>query len=546
MAYLAPSDLTPLALTGGKTAELETLERLRRSLPADYTVFHNVHWSRDYRNVPVFGEADFIIVNRTGQALVIEQKAGSLTETSEGLTKRYEGEDKNVVQQIHRTLDGIRDKFRFQNSDLAIPLDYLLYCPDHRLKDINAAGLDVSRVVDATRAAKLPEVVTSLLKPGQHGAFGDRVRRFFEQSFRLTLDIHAYTAASERALARHSGGLADMVSCLEMSPLRLRIRGTPGCGKTAVAARFFGDAVAAGKRPLLVCFSRPLAERLKGRLGPGGRVTTWHGLVADFLRARGQAIDFSKLKTEPLFWQQLQDRVLEETIAGEWLFDTLIVDEGQDFEASWFDTLRLFAKEQADILWLEDPDQNLRSSEPVLLQEGFIGYRTRANYRSPVNIARFLQKTLPFDFEIACDLPGLRVGVTPYSDPQEQPALVSHLITELMKKGFAHSDITVLSLRGLNSATLNLQGIENYTLSRFTGSYDPVGNQIFESGQIRFDSAQRFKGQQSPAVILTDVDPDESRLEASLRAIFSAATRATVALDMLVRVDNPACRRFLV
>ncbi|MFD0461616.1 ATP-binding domain-containing protein [Microvirga aerilata] len=114
-----------------------------------------------------------------------------------------------------------------------------------------------------------------------------------------------------------------------------------------------------------------------------------------------------------------------------------------------------------------------------------------------------------------------------------------------MKKGFAHSDITVLSLRGLNSATLNLQGVENYTLSRFTGSYDPLGNQIFETGQIRFDSAQRFKGQQSPAVILTDVDPDESRLEASLRAIFSAATRATVALDMLVRADNPACRRFL-
>jgi hypothetical protein len=546
MAYLAPSDITRLALASGKTAELETLDLLRRSLPQDYTVFHSVHWSREYRNVPVFGEADFIVVNRAGEALVIEQKRGMVDETPEGLFKTYDGERKNVVRQLHRTLDGIREKFKLQNSGLSIPLDYLFYFPDHRLKSINAAGLDIGRIVDASRAADLPGVIQSLLGLGQQNAFGDRVLRFFEQSFNLVVDVHAHVVANERSLIRQAGGLASILECFEMKPLRLRVQGTAGCGKTAVAARFFNSSVAMGKRPLLVCFNRPLAEKLKAALGPGGRVTTWYGLLADFLRSQGKTIDFSRLRTDSHFWQDLQEQILGETISEEWLFDTLIVDEGQDFEAGWFDTLRLFSRERADILWLEDPDQNLRHSRPVALEEEFVGFRARVNYRSPASIAQFLHRTLPFQFEMANDLPGLGVGVATYSDPDEQPALVAQVVTDLLKRGFKHNDITVLSLRGLASSTLgSRQRVGNYTLSRFSGEYDLLGNQIFEKGQIRFDTAQRFKGQQSPAVILTDVDPDGSKLEASLRTVFSGATRATVRLEMLVRKDNPDCQRFL-
>ena len=85
----------------------------------------------------------------------------------------------------------------------------------------------------------------------------------------------------------------------------------------------------------------------------------------------------------------------------------------------------------------------------------------------------------------------------------------------------------------------------NFTLSRFTGNYDLLGNQIFEDGQVRFETAYRFKGQEAPAIILTDVDPRPDRLDQALRLIFSASTRATVRLEMLVRRDNPVSEQFL-
>ncbi len=43
-------------------------------------------------------------------------------------------------------------------------------------------------------------------------------------------------------------------------------------------------------------------------------------------------------------------------------FDTLIVDEGQDFEQDWFEIMRLFLREGANILWQKDDDRNLQEN----------------------------------------------------------------------------------------------------------------------------------------------------------------------------------------
>jgi hypothetical protein len=56
MARIVPSDITQLALAGAREPELETLRELRSKLPRTYTVFHGVHWSREYRGHAVFGE----------------------------------------------------------------------------------------------------------------------------------------------------------------------------------------------------------------------------------------------------------------------------------------------------------------------------------------------------------------------------------------------------------------------------------------------------------------------------------------------------------
>ena len=525
---------------------------LQARLPDSYTVFHGVHWTREWPGETVFGELDFVVVNRAGKALLIEQKDGTLEETEDGLIAHYADRSKSVVDQVQRALDNVRDKFRRTQGGRAIELDYLIYCPAHRLVGINAAALDPSRVVDATQRAQLPERIDACLGPGNpdREAWAETVRGFLRQTFELVPDIHAHVTGQEKAFTRLSGGLVRLLGGLEMDPLRLRIYGTAGSGKTQIARHFFDDALRRDRRPLLVCFNRPLSERLKVVVRPGGLVVTFNGLCARFLEERGQRLDFDEMKRDPRFWEKVSERVIAEAVPDHWKFDTLIVDEGQDFEPVWADILGLFLRDPHDMLWLEDPDQNLRDQRSVVLP-GFVGYRARANYRSPQSIARFIRRALPFEFEAMNDLPGLGVGVTEYDAPGDQPRLVAKVIGDLVGRGFSHSQIAVLTTHHVvtpGAARSVLDGsarVGNYRLRRFTGEYDLLGNQLTTPGQITFDSVGRFKGQESPAVILVDVDPDPAEQERADRVLFAGMTRATVRLELVMRAGNPLNRRFV-
>jgi hypothetical protein len=185
----------------------------------------------------------------------------------------------------------------------------------------------------------------------------------------------------------------------------------------------------------------------------------------------------------PDFWRKIQDRVIAADMPEDWQFDTLIVDEGQDFQSEWFDMLRLFAPKNADILWLEDRDQSLRQvNRPDL--EGFVGYRATTNYRSPETIARFIQRETDFSFECGSNLPGLGVGLHDCKKPEDQPAIVRRIISDLRGKGFDYADIILLTLRGAtNSIFSDRDRVGNVFLRRFTGEYDMFGNQVLTNGQ---------------------------------------------------------------
>jgi hypothetical protein len=550
MAYIVPSDITQLALSGGHGLELETLAFLKKALPSDYTVFHGVHWSKEYAGGTSFGEIDFVVINRSGEVLFIEQKNGPLEERGDGLVKVYSDGPKNVGGQIHRSLDKVRDKFRWRHDkSVSFQISYLIYCPDYRVVNVNAVGLDPERIVDATAWDQLALRIEKLLGPG---AAADRSHRdlidgFFRQTFEVVPDIHAHISAHETHFTRMRGGLLNLVRGLEISPFRLWINGVAGSGKSAVGRHYFDLALYQDRQPLFVCFNRPLSERVKRATGAGGYVNTFYGLCTSFLEERGHKIDFSEMSSDPDFWLQIQERVVDETKPDNWLFDTLIVDEGQDFEPIWYDILQSFLRDDAAILWLQDPEQNIRQQEEIVLPSDFVGYKSPINHRSPDIIARFILRNLNVEFECGNDLPGLGVGISSYEDPEEQAGIVAQIVSDHLKRGFSYEDIVVVSLRGISSAFFEgLQKIDSYTLRRFTGDYDELGNQVMSDGVLTLETIYRFKGQQAPAVILVDVDPDPSNRLRATRVLNAAMTRATVRLDIVMRSGNEMTKDFLI
>ena len=247
---------------------------------------------------------------------------------------------------------------------------------------------------------------------------------------------------------RLSGGIAELVDNLEMHPFRLRVSATAGSGKSLLAVRFFERMVANGKRPALVCFNRPLCEQLKSTVCDGGYVETLYGFFAEFLKSRGQNLDFSKMTGDSDFWRKVQERVVAEDISEEWRFEALILDEGQDFGEESIEVLKLFLRDDGDLLWLEDPDQNLRGNA-LPPTNGYVHYRSDVNYRTPVSIARFISDTLAVECRFMNPLPGLKVEVHSYEDASKQPIIVGKIVTDLMRQGFEHEDIVILTCGGL-------------------------------------------------------------------------------------------------
>ena len=546
MAKIYPSDLPGLDTSEIKSAELDTLRKLQAELPAEYSVFHSVHWSRAYEKNTVYGEIDFIIMNNTGKVLVIEQKNGMLEETPDGLVKSYGLTKKVVGDQIQRNIGNIRNKFSKQHpGGEKLYIDYLIYCPDYKVININAAGIDRERVVDGNSKASLSDYIKRLLD-AKGDASPESVRElheFFLSSLRIVPDVASYKSSQERVYRHLLSGLSDVIDNLEFEPFRLRVTGTAGSGKTQVTLAFCDRMLAQAKSPLLLCFNRPLADKLREIARDGVTINTYHEFCLQMAGMADILPDSPKFR-EDGFWARVQDKVVEVASVESLKYDCLIVDEGQDFDAGWYEIIQLFLTEDAVQLWLEDPLQNLRDTDAVPLP-GFVTYNETSNFRTPTNIARFIKQSLGQEFQQRNMLPGLGVQLFEYCKRTQLQGKLAHRINELVKAGFKLGDIAIISCCRMEASALReTDQVGSHSIRRFTNEYDEQKNQIYTEGELIFDTIFRYKGQQAPVIILTDLDESLEVNERTRKILYCAMTRATVLLELIVEETCPWLKAF--
>ncbi len=542
MAHIQPPGWRELAVSGAAQREIETLAQLEQALSDDYTVFHGVHWTNVEKGWSAYGEIDFIVVAPDGRLLLIEQKSGFLTETDEGLAKRYAGLDKPklVRNQIVRAVAALRQRFGSNGEPLSI--DYLLYCPDYQVRKVETAGIAADRIVDARRREQLPAVVRDILPLTEVSAQRERVMRFLGNVLQLVPDPSSMIGQANALVTRISGGLATWARKLEFSPFRLRVTGTAGSGKTQLALAEFQAAIAAGLKPLYVCYNRPLADHVQRLLPAGGRVANYHQLCDLFARDTGLAPDYA----DPQVWQGLEAHLGQAQVPPDWRVDVLIVDEGQDFSENWRDALLRLLHEDGRALWLEDPLQNLYARAPVPLP-GWVTLHADSNFRSPRQVVQLLAALSPDALTIDASSPfaGADIDVLTFTagDTAQMHVQTRQAITRCLGAGFSRQDIALVSFRGReHSALLNLDALGHHTLKSFDGSYDLFGNPVYRDGELLAESVYRFKGQSAPAVIFTEIDFDTLD-DKSFRKLFVGMTRARLKL-VLVMSDRAA--QFLI
>lgn len=537
MARIIPDGWRELAVTGAARRQIETLEELEQGLSAAYTVYHAVHWTRLEQGHSVYGEIDFVVVNRAGAMLLIEQVNGFLEEGPEGLLKRHAEKSRSVPLRMARAVSAFRAKLKLRAAG-DLPIDYQLYCPDYTVRAPAAAGVEPERIVDARRRGGLARAVASVLPAAEEAESARHAHRFLRDLVQLETDVSALVGQAREVVTRVAGGLAHWARQLEFQPFRLRVTGTAGSGKTQLALAEYRDAVQRGQRPLYLCYNRPLADHFRRIAPPGGLACTLHMLCDLRLREAGIVPDFSR----PGAFDSLLEQAAALPAEEGWRFDSLIVDEGQDFTEPWRDLALRHLRPEGRALWLEDPLQNLYLRPPVQLP-GWVGLRAQGNYRSPRALARMLQALVPADHPVealgplAGEVPTLLV----YRDAEELPAQVKEALRLCQAEGFRRSELALLSFRGREqSALFQFEQLGPHRLKTFGGGYDLLGQPIYSQGEVLLESVYRFKGQSAPAIVFAEIDFEELD-EQTMRKLFVGVSRAMMKL-VLVASERAAAR----
>lgn len=536
MAHLCPSISPRLATTAGAYAELDLLQTLERGLSDAYTLFHSVDWSRGIGSGEQHGEIDIVVLNQSGDVLLMEVKAGSVEFRSDGIYKTYGTHDKDVTAQARLQFSALLTRMR--DVGLDVQLRHLLVLPNVRVAS-ETVQWPRERIVDSADLDQVVSRVMQALGPGSpSGTTFERVQAFFVNRFRVEPDVSALSGRLQAVATRLSAGLATWVPRIQVPSGVVRVVGTAGSGKTQLALRLLRDADAAGKKAAYICFNRALADHIAQVAPVRVPVETFHEFSLHLARRSAVVADFSVAGT----FDALASHCMRVMADAEPDLDLIVLDEVQDLQPEWVQSMLQRLRPQGGAFVLEDPEQQLyKDREPFDIPDA-VTITSNENFRSPRALVRLINglKLTANDVDALSPHEGEMPDPIVYQTPERVAPCTVEAVHRCLQRGFALQDIAIVSMRGRErSVLLGLDGLGSWSLRRFTGRFDSGGSAIWTEGLLLIDSVRRFKGQAAPAVVLTECDLPELDL-ISRRLLFVGLTRARVHLEWVASAGTAA------
>lgn len=151
-----------------------------------------------------------------------------------------------------------------------------------------------------------------------------------------------------------------------------RLRGVAGSGKSMVIAKRAANLAAQGKNVLIVTYNITLWHYLHDLISRARNGFEWskiefshfHGFCRDYLLENDIPFPMSDEEDDDVILNEgLPLLVQEKKKSGknqkQREYDAILIDEGQDFDKAWYDTLREFLSENDELLLVIDDRQNI-------------------------------------------------------------------------------------------------------------------------------------------------------------------------------------------
>ena len=559
MAIMIPDQ--PPGEGGGKLAERMLYEALRDGLSDEYFVYHSLRYLEGGRASE--GEVDFLVLHRTEGMLVIECKGRGVELKQDGYWYRMEGHlqkrmTKTPDQQAQKQVRDLEAELKVrmlgvQGMDprrLPFAFGYAVALPrrerlSQRLPlslqpEILYTGRDLVRMGERVKATmafwrKAAGKIKALDEPGFNRFRG----QVLHPELAIVSCLGADMAAEAQQMHRLSKEQAKLLDGF-LHNRELTVAGGAGSGKTLMALEAARLLACQGRSVLLLCYNRALG-RFLGRCvdaletGQGSvRARHFHGVCADAWRDHGEgAFQVPRGKEAQVeFWDnEAPVMVLEALDAGALEHvDDVVVDEGQDFHASWWDVVKELRKDKEDgrLFIFHDSAQEIFGRELSIPGEAAPFHLTR-NYRNTLEIANVVHRLGRVNMSPCERCPqGKAPSVYRQGSPRNTRKQLDALLVQLLgTQGVLPDQVTILTPHTRKNSTL--AGVEELAGVRLA----TLPNE--RDGKLLHTTIGAFKGLESDVVIMLDIDPKDERCGPNARYV--AASRARHRLYVFAKGD---------
>lgn len=381
------------------------------------------------------------------------------------------------------------------------------------------------------------------------------IRQFLRPDFERVVTRPTVVGESESSLIALTEDQYSVLDMISDNP-RCLIEGAAGTGKTVLAIEYSRRRAAKGDRVLLLCFNRLLGDWFESFTSSLGISTLRACSYFRFLRELVMASDWKeefeltskdsppkKMFSESLpFYGQLAAE------ASGSRFDTVVIDEAQDLLSS--ETLDLLGTllrgGVAGGEWYVFGDftrQCIFGNSPRETRLGalssacpnFAHARLRTNCRNTRRIGEETAllsgfSSLPYKLG---QIDGLAVDYRYWKNLNQQLEKLTDVIRELLAEGMKPQDLVLLSARRFSDSVAS-------KLSCLTQTHGTVSAVEIRHGvapfagatNLGFATIQSFKGMETPAAILCDIDHVENDEHQAL--LYTGMSRARGLLILLV------------
>ena len=525
----------------GSFGERKVFEALRDKLDSEFIVFHSVRWhAPNEKDTIIWGECDFTVFHPKYGIIVLEVKAGGI----ECLNNRwtYIRTDNGERHSMKRgPLEQGDREIRYKFKDLVAELfeDAPEYDPQYCLVEPAAWFPSISKrdFIGELPMEYKDEIVlyeNALDNPqkyimGIYDYYGgtkhtrlnpdscQKIINSFAPFFYAVPSLKSKREERNESFVRLTKQQNYLLDYLEEQRVAA-VQGAAGTGKTMLAVHKAKRLAKTGN-VLFLCYNRYLKEylqRLKESYPENYQNIDFYNLP----QLACAAMKVSSVEDEDVLFY------LSNFEKYDWKYNHIIIDEGQDFDEAAISKLYDIALLQDGAFYVfYDRKQFVQGREfPAWLANAECRLVLNINCRNTYQIADTAGKPVSIQPKVKSrsvdgDMPIFYIC----NDSKEALKVLSKCIDKYRSANFHYDQICILTLKTENNSILtDVKKIGNH----------PIRTERDGKG-VLFTSARKFKGLESDAIIIVDVDSDTFKDDESKRLFYVGSSRAKHQLDIV-------------